>query len=288
MNNRKILKQLLQDKEILVAPGAHDVLTARVIEMTGFKAVYMTGYGQAASALGKPDVGLLTLTEMLDRASKFVSAVKIPVIADADTGFGNALSVMRTVELYEKAGVAAIQLEDQVAPKRCGHMMGREVVPMAEMVGKIEAAKAARQDEDFLIIARTDARTNLGFEEALKRVKAYEEAGADIIFLESPESKEEMEMLNKEIKAPTLANMVEGGRTPLLTKEELEKLGFNLVIWPTASTYVTAYMMIELMKELKEKGTTEGFMDKMISFEDFNKLIGLNEYNDMGKKFIKL
>jgi 2-methylisocitrate lyase-like PEP mutase family enzyme len=167
-------------------------------------------------------------------------------------------------------------------------MMGREVVPMAEMVGKIEAAKAARQDEDFLIIARTDARTNLGFEEALKRVKAYEEAGADIIFLESPESKEEMEMLNKEIKAPTLANMVEGGRTPLLTKEELEKLGFNLVIWPTASTYVTAYMMIELMKELKEKGTTEGFMDKMISFEDFNKLIGLNEYNDMGKKFIKL
>jgi carboxyvinyl-carboxyphosphonate phosphorylmutase len=288
MNNRKILKQLLQDKEILVAPGAHDVLTARVIEMTGFKAVYMTGYGQAASALGKPDVGLLTLTEMLDRASKFVSAVKIPVIADADTGFGNALSVMRTVELYEKAGVAAIQLEDQVAPKRCGHMMGREVVPMAEMVGKIEAAKAARQDEDFLIIARTDARTNLGFEEALKRVKAYEEAGADIIFLESPESKEEMEMLNKEIKAPTLANMVEGGRTPLLTKEELEKLGFNLVIWPTASTYVTAYMMMELMKELKEKGTTEGFMDKMISFEDFNKLIGLNEYNDMGKKFIKL
>ncbi len=287
MKSRIELKKSLEAKEILVAPGAHDVLTARVIEKAGFNAVYMTGYGQAASALGKPDVGLLTLTEMLDRAAKFVSAVDIPVIADADTGFGNALSVMRTVELYEKAGVAAIQLEDQVAPKRCGHMLGREVIPMEEMVGKIEAAKAARQDESFLIIARTDARTNHGFDEALKRVKAYEAAGADIIFLESLETKEEMEILNKEIKVPTLANMVEGGRTPLCTNEELEKLGYNLVIWPTASTYVTAFMMRELMNELKEKGTTEGCMDKMISFQDFNDLIGLNEYNALGKKYIK-
>jgi carboxyvinyl-carboxyphosphonate phosphorylmutase len=287
MNNRKILRQLLEDKKILVAPGAHDVLTAKVIENAGFKAVYMTGYGQSASSLGKPDVGLLTLTEMVDRAAKFVSAVKIPVIADADTGFGNALGVMRTVELYEKAGVSAIQLEDQVAPKRCGHMLGREVVSMEEMVGKIEAAKEARVDEDFLIIARTDARTNHGFEEALKRVKAYEKAGADIIFLESLETVEEMEILNKEIKVPTLANMVEGGRTPLCTNAELEKLGYNLAIWPTASTYVTAYVMTELMNELKEKDTTEGFIDKMISFENFNKLIGLNEYNDYGKKFIK-
>lgn len=287
MKSRIELKQLLEAKEILVAPGAHDVLTARVIEQMGFNAVYMTGYGQAASSLGKPDVGLLTLTEMLDRAAKFVSAVKVPVIADADTGFGNALSVMRTVELYEKAGVAAIQLEDQVAPKRCGHMLGREVISMEEMVGKIEAAKEARTDEDFLIIARTDARTNHGFEEALKRVKAYEAAGADIIFLESLETVEEMEILNKEIKAPTLANMVEGGRTPLLTNENLEKLGYNLVIWPTASTYVTAFMMQKLMGELKEKGTTEGFMDKMIEFPDFNKLIGLDEYNEMGKKFIR-
>lgn len=287
MKSRIELKKLLEAKEILVAPGAHDVLTARVIEQVGFKAVYMTGYGQAASALGKPDVGLLTLTEMHDRAAKFVSAVKIPVIADADTGFGNALGVMRTVELYEKAGVAAIQLEDQVAPKRCGHMLGREVVSMEEMVGKIEAAKEARTDESFLIIARTDARTNHGFEEALKRVKAYEAAGADIIFLESLETKEEMEILNKEIKVPTLANMVEGGRTPLCTNEELEKLGYNLVIWPTASTYVTAFMMTELMNELKETGTTEGCMDKMISFQDFNKLIGLNEYNALGEKYIR-
>jgi carboxyvinyl-carboxyphosphonate phosphorylmutase len=287
MSKRKILKELLEKKEILVAPGAHDVLTAKVIEQVGFKAIYMTGYGQAASSLGKPDVGLLTMTEMLDRASKFVSAVELPVIADADTGFGNALGVMRTVEMYERAGVSAIQLEDQVAPKRCGHMAGREVVSMEEMIGKIEAAIEARQDKDFLIIARTDARTTHGFEESLKRVKEYEKAGADIIFLESLESKEEMEILNKEITVPTLANMVEGGRTPLCTNEELQNLGYNLVIWPTASTYMTAYMMRELMKELKEKGTTEGKMNEMISFKDFNDLIGLNEYNKLGEKYIR-
>jgi len=287
MNNRKMLKELLEKKEILVAPGAHDVLTAKVIEQVGFKAVYMTGYGQAASSLGKPDVGLLTMTEMLDRASKFVSAVDIPIIADADTGFGNALGVMRTVEMYEKAGVSAIQLEDQVAPKRCGHMTGREVVSMDEMIGKIEAAIEARQDKDFLIIARSDARTTHGFEESLKRVKAYEKAGADIIFLESLESKEEMEILNKEISSPTLANMVEGGRTPLCTNGELERIGYSIAIWPTASTYMTAYMMKELMKELKHKGTTKGKMNQMISFKDFNNLIGLNDYNKLGEKYIR-
>jgi len=287
MNNRKILKELLEKKEILVAPGAHDVLTAKVIEQIGFKAVYMTGYGQAASSLGKPDVGLLTMTEMLDRASKFVSAVDVPIIADADTGFGNALGVMRTVEMYEKAGVSAIQLEDQVAPKRCGHMTGREVVSMDEMIGKIEAAIEARQDKDFLIIARSDARTTHGFEESLKRVKAYEKAGADIIFLESLESKEEMEILNKEISSPTLANMVEGGRTPLCTNGELERIGYSIAIWPTASTYMTAYMMKELMKELKHKGTTKGKMNQMISFKDFNNLIGLNDYNKLGEKYIR-
>ncbi|HBH13542.1 MAG: Carboxyvinyl-carboxyphosphonate phosphorylmutase [Clostridiales bacterium 38_11] len=287
MSLRKELKKLIEQDEILVAPGAHDVLTAKVIERAGFHAVYMTGYGQAASSLGKPDVGLLTLTEMLDRASKFVSAVKIPVIADADTGFGNALGVMRTVELYERAGIAAIQLEDQVAPKRCGHMLGREVVPIEEMVGKIEAAKEARVDDDFLIIARTDARTNYGFDDAMKRCKAYVAAGADIIFLESLESVEEMKQMNDEIKVPTLANMVEGGRTPLCNCKQLEELGYSIVIWPTSSTYVTAFMMTELMNELKNTGTTTGFVDKMINFEEFNTLIGLDEYNEMGKKFIR-
>ncbi|WP_352419335.1 isocitrate lyase/PEP mutase family protein [Proteiniborus sp.] len=287
MKTSSMLRQLLNDKEILVAPGAHDALTARVIEKSGFKAVYMTGYGQAASVLGKPDIGLLSMTEMLDRARKFASAVNIPVIADGDTGFGNAITVMRTVEEYEAAGVAAIQLEDQVAPKRCGHMLGRKVVSLEEMVGKIKAAVAARKDPDFVIIARTDARTILGIDEAIKRAKAYEEAGADVIFVESVESVEEMKRVNSEIKVPTLANMVEGGRTPLLTNKELEEVGYNLVIYPTASTYVTAKAMFGLMEELKVNGTTAKSFDKMITFADFNDLVGLGEYAKLEDGYVR-
>lgn len=287
MKKTTILRQLLNDKEILVAPGAHDALTARVIEKSGFKAVYMTGYGQAASVLGKPDIGLLSMTEMLDRARKFASSVDIPVIADGDTGFGNAITVMRTVEEYEAAGVAAIQLEDQIAPKRCGHMLGRKVVSMEEMVGKIKAAKAARKDEDFVIIARTDARTVLGIDEAIKRAKAYEAAGADLIFVESVESEEEMKRVNKEIKVHTLANMVEGGRTPLLTNTELEKIGYNIVIYPTASTYVAAKAMFDLMNALKEDETTAKYIDNMITFPEFNDLVGLNEFAEIENKFVR-
>jgi methylisocitrate lyase len=282
-----LLKKLVNDREILVAPGAHDALTARIIEKVGFKAVYMTGYGQAASVLGKPDVGLLTMTEMVDRARKIASAVDIPVIADADTGFGNAVNVMRTVEEYEAAGVAAIQLEDQVMPKKCGHMMGRQVISINEMVGKIEAAIKARSDEDFQIIARTDARTAHGFEEALKRAKAYAEAGADIIFLESPESEEEMIMLNNYLKVPTLANMVEGGRTPMYSAQRLQEMGFNIVIFPTSSTYTTSKALIDLMCELKKKGTTMGYLEKMIKFSEFNELIGLSEIRELEREFVR-
>lgn len=286
MNKGKKLRELLAAKEILVAPGAHDVLTAKVIEKTGFSAVYMTGYGQAASHLGTPDVGLLTMTEMLARANNFASAVDIPVIADGDTGFGNAVNVMRTVRQYEMAGVAAIQLEDQVAPKKCGHMTGRQVIPMEEMVGKIKAAVEARQNPDFVIIARTDARTIHGIEEAIRRGKAYEEAGADVIFIESPESVEEMKMITSSFKVPVLANMVEGGRTPLLPANELESIGYNLVIFPTASTYITAQAMKNLMEELKAKGTTEDLMDQMIPFPEFNKMIGLPEIREIEAKFV--
>ncbi|MGI6486592.1 MAG: isocitrate lyase/PEP mutase family protein [Tepidanaerobacteraceae bacterium] len=287
MKKTTLLRNLIEDKEILLAPGAHDLLTARIIEKAGFKSVYMTGYGQAASMLGKPDVGLLTMTEMADRAKKFAQAVDIPVIADGDTGFGNAINVIRTVEEYEQAGVAAIQLEDQVAPKKCGHMNGRQVVPIDEMLGKIEAAKYARKDKDFIIIARTDARTSLGFDEALKRAKAYADAGADVIFFESPESEEEMRKLNEEIKVPALANMVEGGRTPLFSAKELEEMGYSIVIFPTSSVYATARAMKELMYEIKAKGSTKESLEKMITFSEFNDLIGLPEIRELEKKYVR-
>ncbi|EGW40999.1 isocitrate lyase/PEP mutase family protein [Desulfosporosinus sp. OT] len=286
MNKGKVLRDLLADQEILVVPGAHDVLTAKIIEKTGFQAVYMTGYGQAASHLGTADVGLLTMSEMLARANNFASAVDVPVIADGDTGFGNAINVMRTVRQYEMAGVAAIQLEDQVAPKKCGHMTGRQVIPMAEMVGKIRAAVEARRNSDFVIIARTDARTIHGIDEAIRRAKAYEEAGADVIFVESPESVEEMKRITSGFNVPVLANMVEGGRTPLLSARELEKLGYDLVIFPTSSTYMVAQAMKNLMEELMKTGTTKNLMSKMIPFPEFNELIGLMEIRELEAKYV--
>ncbi len=286
MTPTQTLRRLFKERKLVVAPGAHDALTARVIEKCGFEAVYMTGYGQAASHLGRPDVGLICFSEMLDRAANMAEATSLPVIADADTGFGNAVGVIRTVRAYQKAGVAAIQLEDQVSPKRCGHMVGREVVAMEEMVGKIKAAVDARFDPDFMVIARTDARTVLGLDEALRRALAYEEAGADIIFVESPETAEEMRAINKTItKSHTLANMVEGGRTPLLPNNELEAMGYNLVIYPTASTYLTAKAMTGLMETLKKDGTTKGLMNQMVTFAEFNELIGLGEVNALGAKY---
>lgn len=275
MNVRQRLRQLLEDSKILIAPGAHDALTARIIENVGFEAVYLTGYGQSASHLGQPDVGLMTMTEMLMRVRNISRAVSVPVICDGDTGFGNVVNVIRTVQEYERAGAAAIQLEDQVFPKKCGHMTGRQVVPVEEMVLKIKAAVAAREDKDFVIIARTDARTIMGIEEAVERGKAYEKAGADVIFIESPESKEELEYIASSFKVPVLANMVEGGRTPLLSAEELEKLGFSLVIYPTASVYITAAAVKRLMEHIMREGTTKGLIGDMISFEDFNDLMGL-------------
>ncbi|MDR3139916.1 MAG: isocitrate lyase/PEP mutase family protein [Treponema sp.] len=285
MTSRAEFKRLFQPGKIIVAPGAHDALTAKIIGRLGFDAVYMTGYGQAASHLGCPDVGLITYSEMLTRADSFVEAAGVPVIADADTGFGNAVNVTRTVRGYEKAGVAVIQLEDQVIPKKCGHMSGRQVIPADEMVGKIKAALDARTDPNFMIMARTDARTVHGIDEALDRGIAYQEAGADIIFIESPETEDEMAEINKRISAFTLANMVEGGRTPLLPNDKLAALGYNLVIYPTASTYTTTKAMLDLMEGLKKAGTTGGMLDRMVPFTRFNDLIGLPQIRDMEAKY---
>ena len=281
MTNGMKMRKLFEEKKFVVAPGCHDALTAKIINYLGFDAVYMTGYGQSASHLGQPDVGLMTMSEMVMRAANTVEAAgNACVVADADTGFGNAVNVMRTIREYEKAGVAVIQLEDQVMPKKCGHMTGRQVVSKEEMVGKVKAAVDARRD-DIMIMARTDARTVYGIDEAIERGLAYKEAGADIIFIESPESEEEMRKINEAIPGLTLANMVEGGRTPIFTNDKLQEFGYNLVIYPTASTYVTTKAMIDLWEGLKKDGTTATMIDRMVPFAQFNELMGLQKIRDI-------
>ncbi len=286
MKKTTLLKNMLHDPQILLAPGAFDVLSAKIVAQTGFKAVYMTGYGTSASVLGQPDVGLLTMSEMVERARNIAEAVDVPVLADADTGYGNPLNVIRTVREYEKAGVAAIQLEDQVFPKRCGHMLGRKVIPMQEMIEKIKAAVDTRLDDDFVIIARTDARTNHGLDEALRRGQAYAEAGADLIFIESPESIDEMKKINEAFpNIPTLANMLEGGRTPMPTAAELQGMGYSIAIYCTGPLYAAAGAVKRYMETLLKDGDTKAMWSELIPFGEFNSFIGLDEYNATGKKY---
>jgi 2,3-dimethylmalate lyase len=286
--HKKQLRKLFQEKGIIIAPGAHNGVSAKVIEKIGFKAIYATGYGASASVLGKPDIGLMSMTEMVAHMHNLANTTSLPIIADADTGYGNAINVIRTVQEYEQAGVAALQLEDQVIPKKCGHMIGRELISMKEMVGKIEAAVSARKDSDLMIIARTDARTKYGIEEAIRRGKAYEKAGADIIFIESPESLDEMKLINKSIRVPTLANMVENGRTPLLSSAELESLGYKLVIFPVTSVLAEASILFRVFKELYDAGTTSNLVNEslLFDFEEFNRFLGTQQMRNLEKRYL--
>lgn len=272
---RKRLRELVEAEEILILPGAYDALSAKLVQAAGFRAVYLTGYGQSASKLGEPDVGLMCMSEMAERTRDIAMAVDIPVACDADTGFGGPVNVIRTVREYKRAGAAAIQLEDQTMPKKCGHMLGRQVVPAEEMAEKIRAAAAARGDPDFLIIARTDARTEHGIDEAIRRGRLYEEAGADIIFIESLETVDEMKRVNREIRKPTIANMVEGGRTPFLPARELQEIGYSAVIFPITTLYAAAKAVYDVLADLRENGTSAGSADRMLCFREFNELIGL-------------
>lgn len=268
-----------------MAPGAFNALSAKIIEQAGFEAVYMTGYGASADLLGVPDYGLLTLTEMANHASRLAEAVNIPLIADGDTGYGNVINVRRTIREYEKAGVAAIHIEDQVMPKRCGHMEGKQLIDAREFAKKIEAAVEARTDPDFVIIARTDARAVMGLDEAIKRAKMAKEAGADMIFVEAPQSVDELKRIAEEIDVPLMANMIEHGKTPLISVEELQSLGYKLVIYPLTTLYVAAKAIQDAVKELKKLGTTSGLIEKMLAFPEFNKLIGLPEFQAVEQKY---
>jgi 2,3-dimethylmalate lyase len=255
MRTTTLLREMLNSPGIIVAPGAYDGVSARLIERQGFKAVYMTGAGTAASVLGQPDIGLTTLTEMTTHAAHIASCVSLPVIADADTGYGNALNVIRTVREYERAGVAAIHLEDQVFPKRCGHIAGKAVIAPKQFAEKIRAASENRTDPDFVIIARTDARAVNGLEDAIARAQLYREAGADVIFVEAPTSRDEIERIAREVKAPLLSNQVPGGRTPALTASELEKLGYKIVIFPVVGLMAATLAIEKALSELKRTGT---------------------------------
>lgn len=280
------LRQLLREPGILMAAGAHDAFTARLIEQAGFSACYMTGSGTVAAVLGMPDVGLITMTEMVENARRIARATSIPVICDADQGYGNAINVMRTVREYEAAGVAGIHLEDQIFPKKCGHMEGKEVIPLDEMVGKIRAACAAREDPDFAIIARTDSRAVEGIEAAIRRANAYAEAGADLVFPEAPQSREELARFAREIRAPVMANMTEFGKTPLVPAAELAEMGFRLVIYPVTALRVAHRAVRELLAEIKQTGSQEAFLDRMAHRLEMYELVGLPAVHEAERRFI--
>jgi len=287
MLNTTRLRELLVQRDLLVAPGAYDALSARLIAQAGFPAVYMTGFGTAASVLGQPDVGLLTMSEMVSCAAALAAVVgDRPLIADADTGYGNPINVRRTVREYERVGVAAIHIEDQVWPKKCGHMEGKQVIPVDEMVQKIRAAVDARQDPDFVIIARTDANAVYGLEDALRRGRAYRDAGADVIFIEAPRSIEELRAIAQAFPdVPLLYNWAESGKTPLLPLEEIHALGFKLVIFPVSMLFAATQALLDLLEALKQGQTSLAFAERMVTFSQFTDQIGLPEIQALERRY---
>src|SRR5215469_1269663 len=285
MRNTTRFKQYLLAKEILMIPVAHDPLCAKIIQRTGFKTVGCEGYANSAALLGGPDIELLTLTEMADALRRMADAVDLPIFADGDTGHGNVTNVQRTIQQFERAGASSIMIEDQVAPKRCGHMSGKHIIPADEFVAKIKAAVDARQDQDLTILARTDAIAVEGFLEALDRANQCLEAGADWVFVEAPESIDQLRQMPSQIQAPLLANIIPGGKTPILSAAELESMGFAAVIWPTAFTYVYAKAASDLASSLLCTGTPADFHDRMIEFEDFNNLVGLPAIREKEKRY---
>lgn len=279
------LRRLVGAPEILVAPGAQDALSATLVEREGFPAVFCGDYNAAAMLLGKPDYGLVTLQEMVGLLQTITRAVTIPVIGDAGCGFGNALNVHRAVQEYERAGVAGITVEDQVFPKRCGHMAGKQVIPTAEMVGKIRAARSARRDPDFVICARTDSIAVGGMDEAVARGRAYAEAGADLVWADAIPSREAIARLVKEVPCRIFVAMIEGGKTPLMPPAELERLGVSVVIFGLTTLYAAAGAIRDALAHLRRDGTTKAFLDRMITFPDFNALVGLPEMQRLEREF---
>jgi carboxyvinyl-carboxyphosphonate phosphorylmutase len=286
MKSRQSLREQLENKsKIIVLPGVFDALSARIAEQVGFEAMFQTGYGSSAALLGMPDFGFLNAGETVDNARRIIRAVSVPVLVDADTGYGNSLNVWRIVRDLESVGAAGIFLEDQIWPKRCGHMAGKDVISKDDYMPKLKAALEGRRSKDFVIVARTDARAPIGLGEAIERGKAYRKAGADVIFVEAPTSIQELKKVADEIDAPLVANMIEDGVTPNLPASELLKLGYRVAVYPLSGLYSATYAMREVFEELKKSGATKQTRKMMVTFKDFNRFIDLQKYTDLEKRY---
>ncbi|MSV26681.1 MAG: carboxyvinyl-carboxyphosphonate phosphorylmutase [Nitrosarchaeum sp.] len=276
---------MLKSNKPLVVPGVYDAIGAKIAEKVGFEAMFQTGYGTSATLFGMPDYGFIGATETLDNARRICSAVSVPVIIDSDTGYGNALSVWKLVKELEVAGASGIFLEDQRWPKRCGHMQGKEVIPQEEYTEKLGAAIDARENKDFIIVARTDARATEGLDVAIERGLQNKKTGADAIFIEAPRSLEEMKIIGKAIRAPLVANMIEGGATPMTSSETLHKLGFKIILYPLSVLFANTFATMSILKELKRTGTTIKLKKKVVNFDQFNDLVELSKFQKLEKKY---
>jgi len=285
MNQAERIRHLLKEKGVLVMPGVYDALSAKMAARAGFDVIFITGYSLSATLLGEPDFGILTQTEMLAAAQRICSVVSAPVIVDADTGYGNAINVIRTVKELIRAGAAGMFLEDQVWPKRCGHMKGKQVIPLDEQLKKLGAVIDARGQDDLYIVARTDARQALGLEEAIGRGIAFKKLGADAVFIEAPESKEELREIARHVPGPLVANMIERGVTPLMAPEELKEIGFQLIVWPLSPLYASAKALQRVYSTLHSQGTTVSILDHLLSFNEFNAIVGLDDKYTLDAKY---
>ena len=286
MNSRQTLRQLLKRDKLLVAPGCFDGLSARLVKEAGFEAAYLSG-GAVARSMGIPDIGLVTLSESIDRAAQVVATVKIPIIADADTGYGNVVNLVRTVREFERAGVAAIHIEDQITPKRCGHLDDKEVIPLAEMEKKLQAALATRTDPDFCIIARTDARGVDGFDDAIKRGRAFAKLGVDAIFVEAPQSEDELAEIPRRIpNVPILVNVFKGGKTPMLPMQRLQEIGYRIAIYPSETQRAAIHAMRRALETLKREGTTESIDDSLTTFKERDQVVGLDDWQKIEREYL--
>jgi 2-methylisocitrate lyase-like PEP mutase family enzyme len=285
MEKAKLIRRHLSEKGQLIMPGVFDALSAKIASRAGFEVIFITGYSLSATLLGEPDFGLLTQTEVVSAAERICSVTNVPVIVDADTGYGNAINVIRTVQDLSRAGAAGMFLEDQVWPKRCGHMKGKQVISLDEQLKKLRAALEARKDHDFYIVARTDSRQALGLTEAITRGVAFKEAGADAVFVEAPESKEEMKEIARQVPGPLVANMLERGVTPLMGPQELKELGFDLIVWPLAPVYSVAKSLAEVYGTLRRDGSTTAILDRLMPFDDFNEIVGLEEKYSLDQRY---